>query len=102
MFHKGRRLGDARVTLLARPNGLEFSRLGVAVSGDHGGAVRRNRIKRLCREAMRLSLPELPAGWDFMVVPRKGAELSLPALRESLLGLAKRLAAQPPGEEHRP
>ena len=102
VFRQGRRLGDARVTLIARPNGLDFSRTGVAVSANHGRAVRRNRIKRLCREALRLARPELPVGWDFMVVPRRGGELTLAALRQSVVSLAGRLVARPPAEEQRP
>lgn len=98
VFRDGRRLGDGWITLLARPNGLALSRFGVAVSAAHGRAVRRNRTKRLCREALRLARPELPAGWDLVVVPRRGAKLSVAALRQSVISLAARLAVQPPAK----
>lgn len=88
LFDDGGRSVDQRMTVLAAPNGLDISRGGVAVSRRHGGAVRRNRIKRLCREALRMTLPSLAAGWDIMVLPRAGAELSLDALRQSLERLA--------------
>ena len=40
------------------PKGI---RLGLSVSKDHGSAVRRNKIKRLLREAFRLERISLPA-----------------------------------------
>jgi RNase P protein component len=69
------------------------ARCGVAVSKGHGIAVRRNRIKRVCREAFRLVRNEFPSGWDYMIVPRVGAELKLRGIQESLLNLAHRLAS---------
>jgi hypothetical protein len=41
---------------------------------------------------MRLSRPELPAGWDFMLLPRAGARLTLAGLRKSVLSLGGRVA----------
>ena len=102
LFGQGRQLGNALVTLLGRPNGLAFSRVGVAVSAAHGRAVRRNRIKRLCREALRLARPELPTGWDFMVVPRRGVRHSVPTLRQSVISLAARLTVHASAKEQRP
>ncbi len=77
--------------MLAIANDLAISRLAVAVSTAYGGAVKRNRVKRLCREAFRLSRGEIPRGWDFVIVPRAGREHELSGLRASIMSLSRRL-----------
>lgn len=77
---------------LRNPANGRSIRLGVAVSKRHGNAVRRNRIKRLSREAFRLMRPELPEGFDFVMVPRVGSDPDLPELKDSLAKLAGKIA----------
>ena len=48
-------------------------RLGVSVGRRMGGAVERNRVKRLLREAFSALAPELPPGHDFVIVARPDA-----------------------------
>src|SRR5688572_24130175 len=64
-----------------RPNGLPYARLGLSVSRKVGSAVRRNRLRRLYREAFRLSRCELPTGLDLVLIPRGSGEPSLAELR---------------------
>lgn len=92
VFDNGKSVRDRLATMIARPNDLPHTRTGVGISRRHGNAVRRNRIKRLCREAMRLSRNDLPAGWDFMILPRAGVKATLASLRKSVVTLAGRLA----------
>ncbi len=56
-----------------------------------GPAVVRNRIRRLYREAYRLSRPTLPVGVDLIVIPRTNREPTLEQLRESLPRLVQQV-----------
>jgi len=85
-------VADAMVRLLGRLNGLEHSRIGLAVSREVGRAVVRNRWKRLLREAFRLSRERIPTGLDFIVIPRIDAKPELKALGKSLVDLSWRLS----------
>lgn len=91
VFDAGTRAHDRLMTLLSVPNQLGIARLAVAVSKRHGNAVQRNRIKRLCREAFRLLRPQLPAGFDYVILPKAGADFSIERLGESIMALSARL-----------
>jgi len=63
---------DSLLKLGWRKNGLNRTRLGLAVSRRMGGAVRRNRIKRVLREAFRRQKDLWPQGLDLVVIPLHG------------------------------
>lgn len=90
-YRQGRFAVDGLLTLHVRANSSGRSRMAVTVSARHGPAARRNRIKRLCREAFRTCRAELPGGCDYLLRPKPGADLSASALRESLKRLTGRL-----------
>jgi ribonuclease P protein component len=96
-YHSVRRRGDSWAdryfVLQAQSNGLEVTRFGLTVSKRVGGAVTRNRVKRLLRENL-TKLPVKP-GRDLVIIARpiasgvdyKGVETSL----RGLIGRARLL-----------
>lgn len=60
------------LSILARGNGLGYSRVGIIVSSRVArSAVARNRIKRVVRESFRLQQAGINA-WDVVVIARPG------------------------------
>jgi len=75
-------------------NGLPYTRLGLSVSRKRvGRAARRNRVKRILREAFRLNKAAIPTGLDLVVVPKR-PELSFKEASRSLPKLAREVQAR--------
>lgn len=60
--------------VIMKPNNLGITRLGLTVGKNRGGAVQRNRIKRLLREFFRRSKNKLPPSQDIIIVALKGSD----------------------------
>jgi ribonuclease P protein component len=60
--------------VILKPNSLGITRLGLAVGKNRGGAVQRNRIKRLLREFFRRSKTRFPISQDIIIVALKGSD----------------------------
>jgi ribonuclease P protein component len=75
VYRQGRSKGNRFLVLyaFARAEGDEGPRLGLSVSRRVGGAVDRNRVKRVLREAFWQEAERLPAGCDYVVVARPDA-----------------------------
>jgi ribonuclease P protein component len=90
VYRQGRSTGNRYLVLYTFPRGTsadagEGTRVGVSVSRKVGGAVDRNKVKRLLREAFATEGERLPADADVVVVARPDV-LEL-AEREGLEGV---------------
>src|SRR5919202_4256391 len=91
VYERRRSASDDWLIVYGRENGLPHLRLGLSVSRKVGGAVQRNRLRRLYREAFRLSRHEMPTGLDLVLIPRGPEDPTLADLRRSLPHLVKQL-----------
>ena len=87
-----RSVSDGHIIVYAAPNGLPHLRLGLSVSRKVGAATHRNRLRRLYREAFRLTRHEMPTGLDLVLIPRRPDEPTLEALKRSLPRLVRQVA----------
>lgn len=79
------------------------ARLGLIVPRRVGGAVARNRVKRLIRAWFRVARPELPPGLDLIVIARPGAEqLAFEALAAEVSGALARPGRRAPAPRRGP
>ena len=86
------------MTLYIAPNNAEKSRFAVSISSKVAPAAVRNRLKRLAREAFRLSRDEIEGGFDYLVIysamlsKRPGSDIkktTLSQVKQSLIELAQ-------------
>jgi len=92
-YRSGRRVGNELFAANVRENGTGSARLGLSIAvRTIGGAVRRNRVRRIIRESFRLHRGELPP-LDIVIGARGPArDASAAELRAGLERLWKRIA----------
>jgi len=69
VYEHGVRIRSRYATLFILANTLAVGRLGIAATRKLGGAVERNRAKRLIREVFRRN--KIASGFDVVVVPKR-------------------------------
>jgi ribonuclease P protein component len=82
------------LTVFALPNELGHPRLGLSVGRKVGTAPKRNRIKRLLREAFRLMQHDLPRGYDLVINVRPHETALLADYQRMLSGAVVKLHAK--------
>jgi len=91
----GKRLSTKSFTFYLLPNDLAIKRLGLAVSSRVGGAVKRNRVKRLLREFFRLNKALFPESTDILVTVKTLEQIK--GLADVEAELKKALGLKAPG-----
>jgi ribonuclease P protein component len=73
IYRQGRKIHSESFVMFGLENGRSHHRLGITVSRKVGGAVIRNRIKRLFREIFRRSAGEIPGHFDLVINAKAGS-----------------------------
>ena len=85
---RGRRVHRRDLLALYLPGECEQSRFGLTVSRKVGGAVVRNRVKRMLREAVRHERHCMVNSWDVVFIARaSAAEADAAELRRQVHGM---------------
>jgi ribonuclease P protein component len=96
VYRQGRSVANRYLVLYTFPReGDQPARVGLSVGRKVGGAVARNQVKRLLREACALRVEALPQGHDVVLVARADAhELASERGLDGIGGALEELLAQ--------
>lgn len=94
-YYRGRAFPSSVVVVYILKNHKGINRLGLTASKKIGKAVRRNRARRLMKEAYRLLEERLPVGYDFVMVARtRAVDATMPEIMKALKNSVEKLQKQ--------
>ena len=96
VYKHGQRARGNHLVVVALTRRSPGFRLGLSVSKAHGGAVRRNKIKRIFREAFRLERPTFRGQLDIILIPQPRDRYELQDVRRELVQLVEKAATKRP------
>ena len=88
LFQKGKRAFSPSFTVIYRPS--EETTMGISVGKRHGKSVKRNRIKRLIREAFRLTQKEMQGKYALVIIPKVAEEYNFHTFEKHFLSVIKK------------
>ena len=91
LYARGKSVGNKYLILYYLPNFRGVNYLGITVNKKIGNAVKRNRVKRLIKEAYRLMENQIKTGYTFVLVARaRKTECNYQTIQETLMELMKK------------
>ncbi|PYI52383.1 ribonuclease P protein component [Paenibacillus flagellatus] len=92
VYRYGKSAANQQYVVYCLPNPrIERFRMGISVSKKLGGAVVRNRIRRVLKEIARLNEAKIRSHYDFVVIARKPVtEMEYKEMEKSLMHVLKR------------
>ena len=88
LFKKGKRAFSSSLTVIYNPSSKMT--MGISIGKKHGKSVKRNRIKRLLREAFRAVQPEIQGTYNLVLLPKVCEEYSFQTYVKHLQWMIKK------------
>ena len=98
LYKTGCKIHSSHFVLFSRCNTLGHCRLGITASRKVGGAVVRNRVKRLFRDIFRRYFNQIPSRFDMVINAKSGCgNVRYEDLQMEFLAVIKKLTDRYPG-----
>lgn len=94
LYYRGRSFADRNLVTYAVKNGRGYCRIGITTSKKIGGAVQRNRARRIIRAAFADLEGKIEGSYDFVFVARsRTTAIKMQTVRKSMLAQLKKAGA---------